>query len=88
MTRRNKALAALLAATASCIVITACKSEYRRVDLGNEDYSNNYDNGSPTSQGYATADWPVNFVFYGPGVSMERVVGLRRVGSLERSLVG
>lgn len=54
---------------AVAIAATGC---YKRVYTGNEDFVTNYDNvGKKT--GYRTSDWPVNFIFYGPGANVNRV---------------
>jgi hypothetical protein len=70
------------------LVLTSCTL---RFDLGNSDwtYLYDFDMKTTTQQSLASytldrADWPVTFIFYGPGASIDRVGDiLRRAGSNE-----
>ncbi len=51
--------------------LTACDG-YRSTEMGQGDFVTNFDNKETRRSRY-TRDWPVNFIFYGPGANVNRV---------------
>lgn len=88
---RNRRTRVMVLATVIGLILSACDGHYARRYTADNDYVYNFDN-MRTSRGTfvigsSNSDFPVTMVFYGPGITIQKVKGvLDFIGATEQGI--